>query len=362
MVQMNLFRWLFGRRRRRYPFRRIERAMGPWQPSTARAVLPGTRLPQTLELPEAVKRWGDRPGDRRLTDVLFPYWLRIDPALAGFVARRVAAGGMYSERTLPREGASPRTISAPVPLLKLMQRRLLRRVLEQIDVHDAAHGFVRGRSVFSAAAAHAGQRVVACLDLRDFFGTITFARAVGFFKACGLTGKTAFLLGGLCCYKGRLPQGAPTSPMLANLICRRLDARLYGLAVKHGFAYTRYADDLIFSGPDRLVGFLPIVRKIVEDEGFRPAEEKTRVMRSGSRQKVLGLNVNTRVSVPKRVRRLVRAMVHRQAQAAVPDAGMTAFLAGHLAFMMPAHPAQTQRLREKLGISSGPVRTPRLRV
>lgn len=323
--------------------------------------MPGTCLPQSIELPEAVKRWGDRPGTRRLTDVLFPYWLRIDPALAGFVARRVAAGDLYNVKTLRREGKPPRTISAPGPLLKFIQRRILRRVLDQAQVHGAAHGFVKGRSIFTAAAPHVGRRVVVCLDLRDFFGTITFARVVGFFKACRFSDSTSFLLAGLCCREGRLPQGAPTSPILANLVCRRLDARLHGLAAKYGFAYTRYADDLVFSGPDRLVGFLPIVQGIVEAEGFHLAPEKTHIMRSGSRQKVLGLNVNTRVSVPKRVRRLIRAMVHQQAQAAFPDPDMTAFLAGHLAFMMPAHLGQARRMREKLGLEPA-ADGPRLRI
>lgn len=329
-------------------FAGLNRVLGTWRPARGDFLCPGTSLPATLELPRGVRRHGLSPGPNPLSEVLFPCWLRISPRLATFVGHEVRAGRMYTRHELPREGKTPRIIHSPRPILKFIQRRILERILNQIQLHDDTHGFVRGRSVFTALERHAGKRMVLTMDLRDFFPSITQGRVIGVFRAVGLDEKRARLLARLCCLDGRLPQGAPTSPALANIICRRLDKRLAGLARKAGADYTRYADDLIFSGSSKLVGTIPLLRKIVEDEGFAIAEEKTLCRRSGSRQRVLGLNVNTCVSVPRTVRRCLRAMVHRQAASPSADDGMVSFLMGHIAFMKPGHPGQADRLRRQL--------------
>jgi hypothetical protein len=193
-----------------------------------------------------------------------------------------------------------------------------------------------------------GVRMVLTVDLRDFFPTITQGRVIGMFRSLGLDLPNAKLLARLCCLNGRLPQGAPTSPAIANIICRKLDRRMAGLARSCNADYTRYADDLIFSGSSRVLGLLPAIRGIVQEESFELAEEKTRVRRSGSRQRILGLNVNTHVSVPRRVRRYIRAMVHNHSRATYRDPQIDAFLMGHIAFMKSAHPDQAGRLRRKL--------------
>ena len=323
--------------------------MGTWEPYTGQLCLGRTRLPQYVELPDAARKWGEKPGDRRINGVLFPYWLRVDPVLAGFLIKRIQAGGMYRVAKLEREGKPPRVIAEPEPVLKFVQRRILRRVLEQVQVHDAAHGFVRGRSVFTNAAPHTGREVVVVMDLRDFFPSIVLRRVVGLFAALGFSRENALKLAGLCCREGSLPQGAPTSPMISNLICWRLDSRLAGLVAKHGGSYTRYADDLTLSGDAALLSVLPLVRRIIKEEGFGLAPEKFRIQRRGSRQKVTGLVVNDVVSVPRRVRRYLRAMVHRQALPGGIDEGMRRFLMGHINFMRPAHPELASRLAEQLG-------------
>lgn len=348
---MGFLRWLrrrFGGRRR-YPYGRIRRTLGAWEPYGGQCCLGRTRLPQYIELPEAAAKWGGKPGNRRTNGVLLPCWLRIDPVLAGFLLKRIQAGDMYRVTNVEREGKPPRIIAEPAPVLKFVQRRILRRVLEQVRVHEAAHGFVRGRSVFSNATPHTGREVVVTMDLRDFFPSITFRRVAGLFCALGLTRENALMLGGLCCYRGSLPQGAPTSPMVSNLICWRLDSRLSGLVAKHGGHYTRYADDLTFSGDAALLSVLPLVRRIIREEGFAWAPEKFRIQRRGSRQMVTGLVVNDVVSVPRRVRRYLRAMVHRQALSGGGDEGMRRFLLGHINFMRPAHPDLASRLAERLG-------------
>jgi len=279
-----------------------------------------------------------------------PKWcgITIRPSSVYFLIKLIKNGEAYSEKLIPREGKAPRAISVPSPFLKNVQRQILRRILDNAEIHPAAHGFARKRSIFTAAEPHAGKRVVVAMDIRNFFDTITANRVFGVFKTLGFAPREAAALAELCVRNGRLPQGAPTSPAIANLVCKRMDARLAGLAAKHGFSYTRYADDLIFSGEDKMLRFVPIFRKIVEEEGFELAPEKSRIMRSGSRQRVLSLNLNTKVSVPRKVRRLIRAMVHAQYYSDAPDEAMLSFLYGHVALMKIKHPEQAKKLKRRL--------------
>jgi RNA-directed DNA polymerase len=255
---------------------------------------------------------------------------------------------MYKETKIFREGKSDRLISSPGPVLKFIQRRIHRRILEQISIDESAHGFVRGRSIFSAANPHSNHRIVICLDLRDFFPSITSNRVYGMFKAYGFNQKIAAQLTALCCNNGSLPQGAPTSPMISNIICKKLDKRLRALMYKYSGNYTRYADDLIFSGEESISKLVPIIKHIIIDEGFELANEKFRMMRSGSRQRVLGLNVNHTVTVPKKARRLLRAMIHNQSLIEEKDYDFISYLRGHLAFISSAHPEQARNLKTKL--------------
>jgi retron-type reverse transcriptase len=306
------------------------------------------KIPAEIHLPKEAAKWGEEPRKLSIDEALFPYWLRIDPRLAGFLTREIRLGRMYRTRMLERKDKPPRRIDEPLPILKFVQRRILDRVLRQTTVHDAAHGFVRGRSIFTNAEVHTGQQIVVCMDLRDFFPSITFRRVTGVFSGLGFGKAAASMLAGLCCFEGRLPQGAPTSPMITNLICRRMDARLHGLLEKCGGRYTRYADDLTFSGDPSVLSVLPMARRIVKEEGFSSAPEKFRIQRRGSRQKVTGLVVNDKVTVPRPVRRLLRAMVHRFAADPEKDPRMLRFLMGYVNFMKPAHPGTSKRLAAQL--------------
>lgn len=347
MGLFNAIRRLLGGRPRPC-WERVESLLGPWRPYEGSATLPRSRLPWELVLPEGVSRLGDSPGCHRFGRILWRYWLRLDRGMVGLLLSELKKGNLYRAHTREREGREPRILHEPHPVLKFVQRRILERVLEQMDVHEAAHGFRKGRSIFTNAAAHTGQAVVVNLDLRDFFPSITFPRVAGLFVSSGFSRNVACRLAGLCCYRGVLPQGAPTSPAISNLICRRLDARLTGLMRRCGGTYTRYADDLTFSGPVAILSALPMVRRIVAAEGFAVAPEKTRIARSGARQMVTGLVVNDRVSVPRRVRRLLRAMVHRAASEPIADPALIRCLRGYLSFLKPAHPDDVERLRQQL--------------
>jgi RNA-directed DNA polymerase len=230
----------------------------------------------------------------------------------------------YAEVRIPKRGGGERVLHAPCAALKFVQRRILRRVLDPVVLHRCCHGFHPGRSIVTNARPHVGREMVVGLDLRDFFPTITFARVFGLFRSFGFGTGEAGLLARLTTWQGRLPQGSPASPAIANLVCRTLDRRLAGLAEARGAVYTRYADDLAFSGPPAVLGILPIVRRIVAEEGFGVAEEKTRIMRRGSRQKVCGVVVNRRAALPRESRRRIRAILHRASQPAARRKGPAA--------------------------------------
>lgn len=240
-----------------------------------------------------------------------------------------------------------RLVAEPKPRLKEAQRRLLRHVLTPVPVHDAAHGCVPGRSVRTAAAPHAGRAVVLGMDLEEFFASVPAPRVWGLLQGtAGLTEPVAQLVTALVTTTApasvwralpvpagadarerhrrlgarlaapHLPQGAPTSPALANLVCFRLDRRLAGLAATAGARYTRYVDDLTFSGDRRIRGdrFAALVTEVAAEEGFRVNPAKTRVAGAGSRQRVLGAVVNARPTLPRPERDALRALLHNCAR------------------------------------------------
>ena len=216
----------------------------------------------------------------------------------------------YRTFSIKKRRRGKREIAEPSAFLKHVQRRIKQRLLDPVELTDSAHGFVKGRSIATNASPHTGKELVVNLDLEDFFPTITDGRAFGLFAAIGLAKHEASLLAQLTTYWGELPQGAPTSPVIANLVCRGLDRRLAGLATSIGATYTRYADDLTLSGAAEIRSALPLVRRIIKEEGFTVAAAKTRLQRRGRRQEVTGLTVNNEVGVPRAVRRRLRAAIH----------------------------------------------------
>ena len=238
--------------------------------------------------------------------------------LAGLGSKtRNARLSHYHYRVLAKQGAGARLIEEPKPRLKDMQRQVLEEIIDRVPAHPAAHGFVHGRSILTFAAPHTGRGVVVRMDLHDFFPSIGMARVQAVFRTAGYPESVADLLGGICTNKTprevlkrvgndqysrrHLPQGAPTSPALANLCAYRMDCRLSGLAKTAGAEYTRYADDLAFSGGLNFERgaerFSMHVAAIVAEEGFAIHHRKTRIMRQGVRQHLAGLVVNRHVNV-----------------------------------------------------------------
>ena len=241
----------------------------------------------------------------------------------------------YKTFTVPKRSGGVRNISAPIPELKLLQRRLadgLQSCWDDINEEKGikrrvSHGFRKGASILTNASGHRGKRFVFNVDIKDFFDSINFGRVYGFFiknRDFSLDENVAKLLAAIACHEGRLPQGSPCSPVISNLIGQILDVRLAQLARKHGCNYSRYADDLTFSTNERVfpaaiaskeldhawaVG--SELSKIIKRCGFELNPQKTRMQYRDSRQEVTGLVVNRRINTRPEFRRLARAMTHQ---------------------------------------------------
>ncbi len=246
-----------------------------------------------------------------------------DAALSAMLRPGAQAGSAYVEFEVPKATGGIRRIAAPRKPLRAAQRQILSDILAKVPVHDAAHGFVKARSTVTNATPHLGAAIVVKMDLVDFFPSIHYRRVVGLFEELGYPTGAAEALAGLCTYRprladgrmvwpGLLPQGAPSSPAITNLISRRLDARLLALATSSGAQYTRYADDLTFSftkEPDKLGRFFWWVDQICQQEGFTENTKKRRVLRPSGQQRITGVVVNDHLAVPRKLRRRFRAIV-----------------------------------------------------
>jgi hypothetical protein len=300
--------------------------------------------------------------------------------------RTVAAERLrnYRYAAVPRRSGLPRVIEAPKLRLKEVQRWILREILDQVPVHEAAQGFARGRSVIGHARRHCGQHVLLRLDLADFFASVSAGRVFGLFRTAGYEPAVAHVLTGLTTNVvpqhvwnvvhaaagsgpvpatfrlGRalatphLPQGAPTSPALANLAAYRLDRRLSGLAASQGLRYSRYADDLAFSGP-RLrrhgVGMEALVATIVGEEGFALNPDKSVLRTGAARQSVCGIVVNAAANVPRGEYDRLKAILHNAARhgpAGQGLAGRRAELQGQIAWVASLNPARGEKLNRRL--------------
>ena len=265
----------------------------------------------------------------------------------------------YTIWTIPKRSGGERRLHAPKPITRWVQRWILQNILERVPVSDAAHGFVKGRSIVTNAARHTGRALVVAIDLQGFFPSVSSGTVKGLFAWMGYPEEVAATLARLCTAPGAtrrsLPQGAPSSPAITNLICWKLDRRLEGVARKFEASYTRYADDLTFSGDRELKNgmkrFLPLVRAIIAEEGFRINKQKLRFARKGSRQTVTGLVVNDRPNVPRPEVRRLRAILHncaRDGVAAQNRKGDPLFLErlrGEIAYVSMVNPAQGANLK-----------------
>ena len=222
--------------------------------------------------------------------------------------------GHYQEFWMKKRSGGYRMISAPDNHLHAIQSTIYSRILSSVTiVHPAAVGFRCGRSVVDNAAPHLGKRYVLKMDIHDFFGSIRSPRVRQTFKKIGYPENVSKVLGALCCLHRHLPQGAPTSPALSNIVGYEMDRKLAALAAEYGVTYTRYADDLTFSGdvfPKEQI--IPQVKRIIRDEKFEPNHKKTHFMNQSSRKIITGVSVasGVKLTIPKSKKREIRKNVY----------------------------------------------------
>lgn len=298
----------------------------------------------------------------------------------------------YRYMWLRKPSGGARLLECPKEQLKSAQRWILRHILHRIPCHDAAHAFVANRSARTSALKHVLQDVVLRIDLREFFTSIPAGRVAGIFRTAGYPSHIVSVLTGLCTnttWRGildrapefartgdkapgdlknqfvpHLPQGAPTSPTLANLAAWSLDCRLSGLAKQFRAKYTRYADDLIFSGDRRfsiqLSRFRVLALAITHNEGFEIRHRKTKAMLTSEQQIVTGLVVNAKPAVPRRDYEQLKAILTNtmrhgpQSQNRRQHPDFRAHLQGKIAWVRTISPVRAERLQRIFDAISWP--------
>lgn len=222
-----------------------------------------------------------------------------------------SAPSFYRTFSIPKRRGGHRQIDAPYPSMLSAQRWIYHNILSKVAVNDAAMGFISKRSIVDNAFVHKGKECVLMMDVKDFFPSIKWYKVYSVFKRMGYPQHIAQYLASLCCLNGSVPQGAVTSPCLSNIICRRLDVRVSNMAKAFNILYTRYADDVTFSGEKIPVKFAFLVSYIFSDEGFRLNEQKTKLIRGRHKKIVTGISISSgRLTIPKCKKRQIRQMVY----------------------------------------------------
>ncbi|MDC0273699.1 MAG: reverse transcriptase family protein [Planctomycetaceae bacterium] len=259
-------------------------------------------------------------------------WLNIKPGQLAWLTHAFEPGqkadsvesSHYHYHWVQKRSGGERLIESPKPLLKQVQRQILHEILNKVPVHQSCHGFTRNRSILTNAKPHCGQRVVIKYDLQNFYPSVRRNRIIAIFRGLGYNREVSIWLGrltttaipssipfpqegpkGLRDYlSAHLPQGAPTSPALANLSAFSLDLRLHGLTKSFAANYTRYADDITISGPDNLMKSLktliPLVQQVIREERFVVQNKKRKVIRNNQRQQICGVVVNKHTNYPRK--------------------------------------------------------------
>lgn len=216
----------------------------------------------------------------------------------------------YVRYAVPKRAGGYRHIHEPVGPLRTAQRWVLRHILDAQSPHPAATAFTHGRSIKLNACGHVGQRMVLSLDVENFFDSIRRDHVHNLFHRMGFSPDVSVALTCLTVLWNQLPQGASTSPAISNLVMYGVDETLTALATSLSIHYTRYADDLTFSGSFRVSHVLDRVQKALQKLGLTLNSEKTRLMLRHERQEVTGVTVNEHMQAPRTVRRRLRQEIH----------------------------------------------------
>ncbi|ELL4669153.1 retron St85 family RNA-directed DNA polymerase [Vibrio fluvialis] len=254
----------------------------------------------------------------------------------------------YRVYNLTKKTGRLRQISQPSRNMKAAQSWILRKILDKLSASANSKGFEKGESTLSNALPHIGAHVILNIDLEDFFDTVPANHVYSVFHSIGYSKEVSNILTRLTTFKEVLPQGAPTSPKLANLTCQRLDSRIQGYAGPRGIIYTRYADDITLSAlnENRIRKAKSMIEKIIEEEGFKVNQAKTRVCGTRKRKEVTGLVISKEsVGIGRGKYRELRTIIHN---AIIKNEDESSFINGWLGYSRHADKLAFQKLTRYL--------------
>jgi retron-type reverse transcriptase len=263
-------------------------------------------------------RLGDRLHEKGLPPLtsshVFGFILGVSPKIITFMAKK--PDKFYRSFPIKKRSGGIRRILAPRTYLKVIQRYILGNILEKQSFPKCVTAFTKKRGIVQNASYHVGARFLLNVDLKDFFGSVKQHEVIQLLRNLGFSSNNmAELLAGLCTFGGSLPQGAPTSPALANLVFAQVDQRILGLCRSHKLKYSRYADDLTFSGRSQISSeFLVQLTNLLSRFGYEVNRKKVRFARPGQAKFVTGMIINEKVQPQRASRRRLRAMFHQSSR------------------------------------------------
>lgn len=212
----------------------------------------------------------------------------------------------YTKKYIMKKAGTKRRLLVPSPLLKKIQRNILNHVLKGLRISEYATAYVPNKSLKDNVSVHVGKKIVLKLDIKNFFENITFEQLYAALPSAIFPPSVKVLILKLCTYQDYLPQGAPTSPYLSNLVMKNFDTYVGQYCANQHICYTRYSDDLTFSGDFDVKRLKNKVEGFLDAMGFSLNEEKTKVLRPGNRQMITGVVVNQKLNVSKSMRKKIR--------------------------------------------------------
>ncbi|EOQ65765.1 hypothetical protein F931_03558 [Acinetobacter pittii ANC 4050] len=263
----------------------------------------------------------------------------------------------YRTFEIPKKNGGMRTITTPHKSLKLVQKWIHHNILKHKYVHKSAHGFVKNRSIITNALIHKESKVFLQLDIKNFFPSIPLNWIINYFYKLGYSKKISFYLAKLCCYEDSLCQGAPTSPILSNLVFFALDKKLNHYADKNNIIYTRYADDIVFSGDNIPLSFKNFCIFLIKDFGFKINSKKTKLKIEVGQNIITGIQIkDSDIWVPKKYKKnLTQELYYIQkyglishiSKRRIKDPNYVYSLLGKVNFILSVEPGNTKFLEYK---------------
>lgn len=259
------------------------------------------------------------------------------------------ASHYYEREEVPKSDGGVRVYFKPRGELKQVQKFIHKKVLLFAPFHKSIHGYRKRRSQLTAAKPHIGKPMLLKADIKEYFPNISLCTVYKAFRQLGISDQVSRLLVKLCTHENQLPQGAPTSPLISNLIWSRPARRIQGFADQQNFAQTILGDDVFVSGARRVKKFKNLLKRVIQEEGFPVNQRKTVALPSTTRQVVAGLVVNRKLNVKREYRRTLRRVLHkRKRNIAGSDTGADkSSLAGKIAFVKHINPYHGQRLQRE---------------